>query len=148
LFVAAVLNVQVENVGDSSVRVSWDSLSNIPEVTGYRVYYSQLGRQAGEMSVDITDPSQDFVIVDNLESSVRYQFQVVVFAMLFGMEFVSNGSVVDLFTPSSDGCEGIVNRSTDKIHVNYNTVILLNFCYSITTSIHCCSNLLPHLVSV
>jgi hypothetical protein len=48
-------------------------------------------RQAGEMSVDITDPIQDS---GNLESSVQYQFQAVAIAILGGIEFVSNRSVV------------------------------------------------------
>jgi hypothetical protein len=132
-----VLNVEVEQVSDSSARVSWSALNHLPEVTGYRVYYSQIGsrkRQAGEMSVDITDPSQGFVIIDNLESSVQYQFQVVAIAMLGGMDFVSNRSVVDedamlnlttspttlLPTPAPPGGEGRVNRS----NLNHDTVIL------------------------
>ena len=38
--IAMVMNVEVEVVSASSVRVSWDSL-DIPEITGYIVYYSQ-----------------------------------------------------------------------------------------------------------
>jgi hypothetical protein len=78
--------------------VSWNALSNIPEVTGYRVYYSQIvsrKRQAGELSVDIADRSQNSVVIDDLETAVQYQFQVVTIVMLGGMEFVSNRSLVD-----------------------------------------------------
>jgi hypothetical protein len=136
-FVAAVLDVEVEQASDSSVRVSWNAFNSLPEITGYRVYYSQIRsrmRQAGEVSMDITDPSQDFAVIDNLESSVQYQFQVVAIAMLGGMDFVSNRSVVDedamlnlttspttlLPTPAPPGGEGRVNRS----NLNHDTVIL------------------------
>jgi hypothetical protein len=123
LWHAAVLDVRVEQVSDSSVNVSWNALSNIPEVTGYRVYYSQIVRQAGEMSMDITDPSQDSVIIGNLESSVQYQFQAVAIAMLGGMELVSNRSVVNsdavilITSPtiSTVACEDASKPRTDTI---------------------------------
>ena len=37
--VAPVNNVQVEDIDGTSVRVTWEPL-DIPEITGYRVYYS------------------------------------------------------------------------------------------------------------
>jgi hypothetical protein len=84
------LDVEVEQVSDSSVRVSWIPLNNLPEVTGYRVYYSQIGSRK-----NITDPSQHSVVIGDLNTAVQYQFQVVPVAMLHGMEFVSNRSIVD-----------------------------------------------------
>jgi hypothetical protein len=110
------LDVRVEQVSDSSVRVSWNALDNLPEVTGYRVYYSQKGsrkRQAGEVSVDITDPSQDSVIIGDLETAVQYQYQVAAIVMLVGMEFIGNRSeeaVLALTTalPPAPGGAGII----------------------------------------
>jgi hypothetical protein len=122
-----VLTVAVQQVSVSAVNVSWNALSNLLEVTGYRVYYSQTGsrkRQAGEMSMDIDEPSQNSVVIDGLETAVQYQFQVVAIAMLGGMTFVSNRSVVDETTmlalttapttsaPTTSaptGCEGTVD---------------------------------------
>jgi hypothetical protein len=116
--------------------VSWNALSNIPEITGYRVYYSQIvsrKRQAGERSVDITDPSQDSVIIGNLESSVQYQFQAVAIAILGGMEFVSNRSVVNsdavvlITSPtiSTVACEDASKPCTDTIAITAVVTLVL-----------------------
>ena len=76
---AVVMNVEVEISSATSVRVSWDKL-DIPEITGYIVYYSQ--RQT-----DITEhifSHENSVIIDNLLTDVEYQFEVVAVAELDG----------------------------------------------------------------
>ena len=102
---APVTNVGVEQLTETSVRVSWDAIS-LPEVTRYRVFYSQVEsrRQVEE---------ETFVVIEDLVSSAQYQFQVVAIAVLGGIKFVGERSVVGedsmlaLTTavppPSSDG---------------------------------------------
>ena len=77
-----VTGVIVEQLTDTSVRVSWDKIP-VDGIT-YRVYYSQTGnrkRQSTEMSMDSTT---NFVDIDGLDSNVEYQFQVVAIAVFNG----------------------------------------------------------------
>ena len=94
---APVTNIRVEQLTETSVRVSWDAIS-LPEVTRYRVFYSQVEsrkRQVmGELMVEVQGRDQTSVVIENLVSSVQYQFQVVAIAVLGGMEFVGERSVV------------------------------------------------------
>ena len=117
---AVVTNVRVEQLTETSVRVSWNAIS-LPEVTRYRVFYSQVEsrkRQVmGELMVEVQGRDQTSVVIENLVSSVQYQFQVVAEAVLGGMEFtgersaVGEESMLTLTTatptapPSSDGGE-------------------------------------------
>ena len=83
LNIALVMNVEVEVVSDTSVRVSWDSV-DIPEITGYTVYYSQTGnRRQSEESITVPS-SNNSVVIEGLLNNVEYQFQVVVIAELDG----------------------------------------------------------------
>ena len=89
-------NVRVEQLTETSVRVSWDAIS-LPEVTRYRVFYSQVGsrkRQVEEEMMDVQGRDQTFVVIGDLVSSVQYQFQVVAVAVLGGMECVGERSAV------------------------------------------------------
>ena len=89
-------NVQAEQLTETSVRVSWDVIS-LPEVTRYRVFYSQVAsrkRQVEEEMMDVQGGDQTSVVIEDLVSSVQYQFQVVAVAVLGGMEFVGERSVV------------------------------------------------------
>lgn len=88
-------------LSDTSVRVSWDGIDNVPELTGYRVYYTQTGRQVEEMSVTISARQTSVVFVE-LVIYVEYQFQVVALAKLRGREFVGNKLGADtVFSPIS-----------------------------------------------
>ena len=84
---AMVTNVQVEQITENSVRVSWDAIS-LPEVTRYRVFYSPIEsrkRQVmGELMVEVQGREQTSVVIEDLVSSVQYQFQVVAIAVLHG----------------------------------------------------------------
>ena len=93
---APVTNVRVEQLTETSVRVSWDAIS-LPEVTRYRVFYSQVEsrkRQVEEEMMDVQGRDQTFVVIEDLVSSAQYQFQVVAIAVLGGMEFVGERSAV------------------------------------------------------
>ena len=75
------MNVEVEVVSDTSVRVSWDSV-DIPEITGYTVYYSQTGNRKRQSEGSTTVPSSDnSVVIEGLLNNVEYQFQVVAMEM-------------------------------------------------------------------
>ena len=88
-----VMNIEVEVVSDTSVRVSWDSL-DIPEITGYTVYYSQteIPTVAIEHSVKVSNV--DFVVIDGLMNNAGYQFQVVATAELDGDVVIGQRSMV------------------------------------------------------
>jgi hypothetical protein len=90
-----VTMVSVEVVSANSVRVSWDSI-DIPEITGYTVYYSQTGnreRQSEEGSVTV--PSSDnSVVIEGLVNNEEYQFQVAVIAVLDGDMIIGQRSML------------------------------------------------------
>jgi hypothetical protein len=94
-FIATVMMVSVEVVSANSVRVSWDSI-DIPEITGYTVYYSQTGnreRQSEEGSVTV--PSSDnSVVIEGLVNNEEYQFQVAVIAVLDGDMIIGQRSML------------------------------------------------------
>ena len=80
-----VINIMVMATSATSVRVSWDRL-DIPEITGYIVYYSQTMNSEMvtiETSVRVQS-SQNSVIIYNLLTDVEYQFQMVALAELEG----------------------------------------------------------------
>ena len=81
IFAAVVMNVRVEELTSTSVRVSWDRI-DITEITNYTVYYSATGSKRNEQSVTAT--SQNSVVIGNLLSDVDYQFQVAGVALLYG----------------------------------------------------------------
>ena len=88
------MNVVVEVVSDTSVKVSWDSV-DIPEITGYTVYYSQTGNRKRQSEESITVPSSDnSVVIEGLLNNVEYQFQVVAIAELDGDVIMGQRSVL------------------------------------------------------
>ena len=90
------MNVEVEITSAASMRVSWDRL-NIPEITGYIVYYSQ--RQT-----DITEhifSQENSVIIDNLLSDVEYHFEVVAVAELDGDVVTGDSEIVTVMIPAT-----------------------------------------------
>ena len=88
------MNVVVETVSDSSVRVSWDSV-DIPEITDYTVYYSQTGNRKRQSEGSITVPSSDNSVVIEDLSSAEYQFQVAAIAEVDGEMIVGQRSIPD-----------------------------------------------------
>ena len=75
-----ITQLEFDILSATSVRVSWNRL-NIPEITGYIVYYSQ--KSNAELSVNISSPDTS-VIIYNLISDIQYQFEVVAVAKLNG----------------------------------------------------------------
>ena len=115
---APVTNVRVEQLTDTSVRVSWDAIS-LPEVTRYRVFYSQVERQVmGELMVEVQGRDQTSVVIENLVSSVQYQFQVVAVAVLGGREFTGARSAVcdDILISLTTPTPAVPTTSKEGMH--------------------------------
>ena len=93
------MNVHVESL---SVRVTWDRITTVQEITSYTVYYSSVQgrkRQSGNEGSVTVAASEDSADIVGLSANVQYQFQVVAIAMLGGHTIRSD--VVDcnsLFT--------------------------------------------------
>ena len=83
----------LEVVSSTSIQVSWDRL-DIPEITGYIVYYSQT-----ENSTTVSD-AENSVTIDNLLTNVEYQFQVVAVAELDGDVITGVRSNVSIAHPT------------------------------------------------
>ena len=92
---AVVMNVEVEITSATSVRVSWDRL-DIPEITGYIVYYSQRQRDIKHIF-----SLKNSVIIDNLLSDVEYQFEVVAVAELDGDVVTGDSERVTVLIPAT-----------------------------------------------
>ena len=73
-----MVTIILEVLSATSIQVTWDQL-DIPEITGYIVYYSQTGNS--EMKTMVAG-SKNSVSIDNLLTNVEYQFQVVAVAEL------------------------------------------------------------------
>ena len=109
---AMVMNIMVLLLSSISVRVSWDRL-DIPEITGYMVYYSQTGNfemVTIETSITVTGSVETFVVIDNLRSGVEYQFQVVAVAELDGDVVMGERSAMSMQqiiipTPATENSE-------------------------------------------
>ena len=80
ILAAVVMNVRVEKLTSTSVRVSWDRI-DITEITSYTVYYN--GSRRNEQSITVAS-SQKSLMIDSLSSDVDYQFQVAAVALLYG----------------------------------------------------------------
>ena len=71
------MNVLVERLNATSVRISWEMINNM-EITNYIVYYravSNRKRQNDEQFVTVPS-SQNSVVIGDLISNVNYQFEV------------------------------------------------------------------------
>ena len=101
-----VMNVQVERLSATSVRVSWEMV-NSAEITNYTVYYRAIcnrERQDGEWSITIPI-NQNSVAIRNLLSNVTYYFQVA--AVVQGRSLFSlTGQRSDAVFPTSPPSPG------------------------------------------
>jgi hypothetical protein len=82
-----VMNVEVEVVSTTSVKVSWKNIIDIPEITGYTVYYSQMGnkkRQTGEKFMTVSSSAYS-VVIGGLANNAEYEFEVVAIVELNGV---------------------------------------------------------------
>ena len=108
------MNVTVEILTDTSVRVSWKRILNIPEITHYTVFYSKAGSRkrqaAGEESRNVPS-SNSSVDIEGLVGGARsYQFVVVAVATVDNVEIPGERPVNPFTFPSSssDGGNGVL----------------------------------------
>ena len=94
--------MDVEILTDTSVRVSWERILNIPEITHYTVFYSRAGsrkRQAGCEQFRNVPSSVD---IEGLSGGARsYQFVVVAVATVDNMEIPGERPTNPFTFPSS-----------------------------------------------
>ena len=101
------MNVTVEILTDTSVRVSWERILNIPEITHYTVFYSRTGRQYQNISINMTN---DSVVIGNLSGGARsYEFVVVAVATVNNTEILGERPT-NLLSSSSDGGNNELHR--------------------------------------
>ena len=97
--------MDVEILTDTSVRVSWERILNIPEITHYTVFYSRAGSRkrqaAGEESRNVPS-SNSSVDFEGLCGGTRsYEFVVVAVATINNVEVTGERSAKPFTFPSS-----------------------------------------------
>ena len=97
--------MDVEILTDTSVRVSWERILNVPEITHYTVFYSRAGSRkrqvAGEDSRNVPS-TEDSVVIRNLNGGVRsYQFFVLAVATVDNVEIPGERPANSFMFPSS-----------------------------------------------
>ena len=125
-----VVNITVMATSATSVRASWDRL-DIPEITGYIVYYSQT-RNSEMVTIETSvrvQSSQNSVMIYNLLTDVEYQFQMVALAELEGEMATGQRSarIMTTLPPITSAPSIIPASSTLSSNVHYNTAILFHF---------------------
>jgi hypothetical protein len=126
-FIATVMMVSVEVVSANSVRVSWDSI-DIPEITGYTVYYSQTGNR--ERQSEVTVPSSvDSVVIEGLVNNEEYQFQVAVIAVLDGDMIIGQRSMLSTIVVALPVTTMVVTSPPEPTTEDLSG----NYCYSSTS---------------
>ena len=91
------MNVRLESLSETSVRVTWDRITTVQEITSYTVYYSSVQgrkRQSGNERSVTVDASENSADITELTANVQYQFQVVAMAIFEGRNIVGERSVV------------------------------------------------------
>ena len=109
IYTAEVMGVDVEILTDTSVRVSWERILNIPEITHYTVFYSRSGgrkRQADCEQFRNVPSSTSSVDIEGLSGGARsYQFVVIAVATVNNVEISGERPAIPFTFPSfsSDG---------------------------------------------
>ena len=99
--------MDVEILTDTSVRVSWEKILNIPEITHYRVFYSRAGNRNREESRSAPN-SNSSVDIEGLSGGTRsYQFIVVAVATVDNVEISGKRPASPFTFPSSSSDEGL-----------------------------------------
>ena len=101
--------MDVKMLTDTSVRVSWERILNIPEITHYTVFYSKAGNRkrqaAGEDSRNVSSSSSS-VDIEGLSGGARsYQFVVIAVATVDNVE-IPGDRPTDPFTFPSSSSDG------------------------------------------
>ena len=97
-----VMNVNVEQLTDTSVNVSWDPIRAY-ETICYTVYYRP--SDAMEMSKEVTSISQTSAVIYDLISGVEYQFQVRAKVEFEGIVYNGSRSPPYKITLSTSPCK-------------------------------------------
>ncbi len=80
-----VMNVDIEQLTDTSVLVSWDQI--LADNINYTVYYKpSADMERNEQSMTVPS-SESSVVIENLMTNVEYEFQVAATAELEGVPF-------------------------------------------------------------
>ena len=103
LLAAIVINVMVETLSDTSIRVSWENIDSSELVINYRVYFSQ----TGDMDKDFVffySCENSAVIGDFQFNSMGYLFYVIASAEVNGVTFTGQRSRTVMFgaVPSTE----------------------------------------------
>ena len=102
--------VLAETITEDSVRVLWERILNIPEITHYTVFYSREGSRrrqvvAGEQSRNVPS-TEDSVVIRNLSGGARsYQFVVAAVATVDNVEILGERPTLP-FTFTSFSTDG------------------------------------------
>ena len=123
--IAKVMNVQVESVSDSSVRVSWESINN-SMIIYYTVYYFINVTENNEAKVidsTIVPSSVNSVVIGDLTVSNigDYQFQVAATAETNGEVIMGERSAVRSVMPPTT--MSITTTTTTSTQVSNGTTI-------------------------
>ena len=99
------MKVQLEIVTDTSVRVSWERILNIPEITHYTVFYSRAGRQDDPEQNKTVAMTEESLVIQNLSGGARsYQFVVIAIATVNNTtEILGERTIAITLPPPTDG---------------------------------------------
>ena len=119
--------MEVEIVTDTSVRVSWERVFNIPEITHYAVFYSLAGRLDDSEQNKKVAMTEESVVIANLCGGARsYQFFVVAVATVNNVEILGERSIaVTLPSSTSNGGNNIIYF---LFHLTIRTFVYLSLC--------------------
>ena len=110
-YTAEVMGVDVEILTDTSVRVSWERILNIPEITHYTVFYSGAGsrkRQTDCEQFRNVPSSNSSVDIEGLVGdAMSYQFVVIAVATVDNVEISGERSAYPFTFPSSSSDGGM-----------------------------------------
>ena len=100
--------MDVEILTDTLVRVYWERMLNIPEITHYTVFYSRAGRQDYPEQYKNITMTEDTKVIGSLSGGARsYQFVVVAVATVNNVEIPGERPANPFTFPSSSSHRGI-----------------------------------------
>ena len=102
--------MDVEILTDTLVRVYWERILNIPEITHYTMFYSKSGRQDDPEQYKSITMTEDTEVIGSLSGGARsYQFVVVAVATVNNVEISGERPTIPFTFPSSSSDRGIEN---------------------------------------
>ena len=123
--------MDVEILTDTSVRVLWERILNIPEITHYTVFYNRAGsrkRQTDYEQFRNVASSTSSVDIEGLSGGARsYQFVVVAVATVDNVEILGERPAKPFTFSSSSSDGGMEYLPPDGVCSYYNYLILVSF---------------------